>query len=95
MITRKAGAALAAGCTMVIKPSEETPLSAFALGVLAERAGIPPGVLGFVTGDPAAIGAALTSSPVVRKLSFTGSTAVGKLLMRQCADTVGRCRLTQ
>jgi succinate-semialdehyde dehydrogenase/glutarate-semialdehyde dehydrogenase len=90
MITRKAGAALAAGCVMVIKPSELTPLSALALGVLAQRAGIPPGVLQFITGDAPAIGEALTSSAAVRKLSFTGSTAVGKALMRQCAETVKR-----
>ena len=74
MITRKAGPALAAGCTMVLKPSEETPLSAFALAVLAEEAGVPPGVFNVVSGDALAIGATLTASPVVRKLSFTGST---------------------
>ena len=76
MITRKAAAALAAGCVMVIKPSELTPLSALALAVLAERAGIPPGVLGFVTGDAAAIGGELTSNPAVRKLSFTAGPIV-------------------
>ncbi len=90
MITRKAGAALAAGCSMVVKPSEETPLSAFALGVLAEQAGCPDGVLQFIVGDPSAIGAALCESPVVRKITFTGSTRVGKLLMKQSADTVKR-----
>ena len=90
MITRKAAAALAAGCVMVIKPSELTPLSALALGTLATRAGIPSGVLGIITGDAAEIGDVLTSHPIVRKLSFTGSTAVGKLLMRQCAGTVKR-----
>ena len=87
MITRKAGPALAAGCTMVLKPSEETPLSAFALAVLAEQAGIPAGVFNIVSGDAVAIGGALTASPVVRKLSFTGSTRVGKLLAKQSADT--------
>jgi succinate-semialdehyde dehydrogenase/glutarate-semialdehyde dehydrogenase len=94
MITRKVAPALAAGCTVVVKPSEETPLSALALAELAERAGFPPGVLNIVTGlDAAAIGQELTKSPVVRKLSFTGSTAVGKLLMRQCADTVKKISL--
>nr|WP_279610276.1 aldehyde dehydrogenase family protein [Burkholderia gladioli] len=88
MITRKAGPALAAGCTMVLKPSEETPLSAFALAVLAERAGIPAGVFNIVSGDAVAIGGALTESSVVRKLSFTGPTRVGKLLARQSADTL-------
>ncbi|WP_186079031.1 NAD-dependent succinate-semialdehyde dehydrogenase [Burkholderia gladioli] len=93
MITRKAGPALAAGCTMVLKPSEETPLSAFALAVLAERAGIPAGVFNIVSGDAVAIGGALTESPVVRKLSFTGSTRVGKLLARQSADTLKKLSL--
>ncbi|AEA65065.1 NAD-dependent succinate-semialdehyde dehydrogenase [Burkholderia gladioli] len=93
MITRKAGPALAAGCTMVLKPSEETPLSAFALAVLAERAGIPAGVFNIVSGDAEAIGGALTESPVVRKLSFTGSTRVGKLLARQSADTLKKLSL--
>ena len=88
MLTRKAGAALAAGCTMVARPASETPFSALALAVLAERAGIPPGVFNVVTGESGPIGAELTGNPVVRKLSFTGSTAVGKLLMRQCADTL-------
>ena len=88
MITRKASAALAAGCVVVVKPSEETPLSAFALGVLAERAGFPPGTMQFVTGDYEAIGDALTSNDVVRKLSFTGSTEVGKTLAVKCAATV-------
>lgn len=90
MITRKAGAALAAGCTIVIKPAPATPLSALALGALAQQAGIPAGVLNIVTGDAAAIGGELTANPVVRKISFTGSTAVGRLLMRQSADTVKR-----
>jgi len=88
MITRKAGAALAAGCAMVIKPAMQTPLTALALAGLAERAGVPPGVLNVVTGDAKPIGEELCANPVVRKLSFTGSTATGKLLLRQCADTV-------
>ena len=93
MITRKAGAALAAGCTLVIKPAEDTPFSAFALCELAERAGIPAGVINVVTGVPQEIGAELTSNPVVRKLSFTGSTEVGRLLMSQCAPTLKRVSL--
>ncbi len=93
MITRKAGPALAAGCTMVLKPSEETPLSAFALAVLADKAGIPPGVFNVVSGDAVAIGGALTESDVVRKLSFTGSTRVGKLLAKQSADTLKKLSL--
>ncbi len=88
MITRKAGPALAAGCTIVIKPASETPLSALALAELASRAGIPAGVVNVVTGDARAIGGELTRNPVVRKLSFTGSTGIGKLLMAQCADTM-------
>ncbi|CAG9294951.1 NAD-dependent succinate-semialdehyde dehydrogenase [Celerinatantimonas diazotrophica] len=91
MITRKAAPALAAGCTMVIKPSEETPLCALALAQLADRAGIPAGVLNIVVGrDSKVIGETLTSSSIVRKLSFTGSTPVGKFLLQQCADTVKR-----
>jgi len=94
MITRKVAPALAAGCTVVLKPSEETPLSALALAELAQRAGFPAGVLNIVTGmDAPAIGQALTDSKVVRKLSFTGSTEVGKLLMRQCAGTVKKISL--
>ncbi|MFM0502391.1 NAD-dependent succinate-semialdehyde dehydrogenase [Paraburkholderia caffeinilytica] len=93
MITRKAGPALAAGCTMVLKPSEETPLSAFALAVLAEKAGVPPGVFNIVSGDAVAIGGVLTESEVVRKLSFTGSTRVGKLLAKQSADTLKKLSL--
>lgn len=93
MITRKAAPALAAGCTMVLKPSEETPLSAFALGVLAAQAGIPAGVFNIVSGDAIAIGKALTGSDVVRKLSFTGSTRIGKLLAAQCADTLKKLSL--
>jgi succinate-semialdehyde dehydrogenase/glutarate-semialdehyde dehydrogenase len=93
MVTRKVAPALAAGCTMVLKPAEQTPLSALALGVLALEAGIPPGVLNIVTGDPAAIGKTLTDSAVVRKISFTGSTEVGRLLMRQSADTLKKLSL--
>ncbi len=90
MITRKAGPALASGCTMVIKPASQTPLSALALCVLADRAGVPAGVLSCVTGSAREIGGELTSNLLVRKLSFTGSTEIGKLLMKQCADTVKR-----
>jgi len=93
MITRKCAPALAAGCTVVVKPSELTPYSALALVRLAERAGIPPGVLNIVTGRPEAIGAELTANPTVRKLSFTGSTRVGALLMRACSDTIKRLSL--
>jgi succinate-semialdehyde dehydrogenase / glutarate-semialdehyde dehydrogenase len=93
MITRKAAPALAAGCTMVVKPSDLTPLTALALGKLALEAGVPAGVLNVVTGMPDAIGAELTGNPVVRKLSFTGSTRVGTLLMRQCADTIKKLSL--
>lgn len=88
MITRKAGPALAAGCTFVGKPASETPYSALALAVLAERAGIPPGVFNIVTGAAQEIGGEMTSNPTVRKLSFTGSTEIGKALMQQCAGTV-------
>jgi succinate-semialdehyde dehydrogenase/glutarate-semialdehyde dehydrogenase len=93
MITRKCAPALAAGCTVVVKPAEETPLSALALAVLAERAGLPPGVLNVVTGEPRAVGGELTANPKVRKLSFTGSTEVGKLLYGQCAGTVKKISL--
>ncbi|VVE45064.1 succinate-semialdehyde dehydrogenase [Pandoraea eparura] len=93
MITRKVAPALAAGCAIVVKPSELTPLSAFALAELAHRAGIPGGVFQVVTGEARAVGGVLTSHPVVRKLSFTGSTAVGRLLMAQCAPTVKRMSL--
>jgi succinate-semialdehyde dehydrogenase/glutarate-semialdehyde dehydrogenase len=96
MVTRKAAPALAAGCTMVLKPAEQTPLSALAVAELAERAGLPPGVLSIVTGDAEdapEIGRELTSNPTVRKLGFTGSTEVGKLLMRQCADQVKKVSL--
>ncbi|RTZ45413.1 NAD-dependent succinate-semialdehyde dehydrogenase [Candidimonas sp. SYP-B2681] len=88
MITRKAGAALAAGCTIVVKPATATPYSALALAELAVEAGIPPGVFNVVTGSSSVIGAELTSNPLVRKLSFTGSTSVGKQLMAQCAGTM-------
>ena len=93
MITRKVAPALAAGCTIVLKPAELTPLSALALAELAQRAGIPAGVFNIVTGDAKAIGAELCSNPVVRKLSFTGSTPVGKLLMEQCAPTLKKLSL--
>ena len=88
MITRKCAPALAAGCPVVIKPAESTPYCALALAELAERAGFPQGVINVVTGMPQEIGLELTSNPLVRKLSFTGSTVVGKLLMEQCASTV-------
>ena len=93
MITRKVGPALAAGCTIVVKPAELTPLSGFALGVLALEAGLPPGVLQIVAGNAPEIGAALCESPVVRKLSFTGSTGVGRILMQQCAPTIKKLSL--
>jgi len=93
MITRKCGAAIAAGCPVVIKPSEMTPYSAFALAYLAERAGLPKGVLNVVTGDSSEIGAELTANPIVKKIGFTGSTRVGKILMKQAADTVKRVTL--
>jgi succinate-semialdehyde dehydrogenase / glutarate-semialdehyde dehydrogenase len=93
MIARKVAPALAAGCTMVIKPSELTPYSALAMCALAERAGVPEGVVSVVTGDSKPIGAELTSNPIVRKLSFTGSTPVGKLLMQQCASTLKKLSL--
>lgn len=93
MIARKAGAALAAGCPLVVKPAEATPLTALALAALAERAGLPAGVFNVITGDPTPIGGELTANPKVRKLSFTGSTEVGRLLMRQCGDTVKKLSL--
>jgi succinate-semialdehyde dehydrogenase/glutarate-semialdehyde dehydrogenase len=93
MITRKAAPALAAGCSMIIKPAEQTPLCAIALAVLAEEAGVPAGVLQVVTGDARQIGAAMCESPIVAKLSFTGSTEVGRILMRQCADTIKKLSL--
>jgi len=88
MITRKVGPALAAGCTFIVKPAEQTPLSALALAELGERAGVPAGVFNVVTGDAKAIGGELTSNPAVRKITFTGSTAVGRLLLAQSAATV-------
>ncbi len=88
MITRKVGPALAAGCTVVCRPASQTPYSATALAELAERAGLPKGVFNVVTGSAGEMGAELTSNPIVRKLSFTGSTEIGKLLMEQCAGTV-------
>jgi succinate-semialdehyde dehydrogenase / glutarate-semialdehyde dehydrogenase len=93
MITRKAGPAIAAGCTVVLKPASQTPFSALALAELAERAGLPKGVLNVVTGAASEIGAELTSNPTVRKLSFTGSTSVGKSLMAQCAGTLKKLSL--
>lgn len=93
MIARKAAPALAAGCTMVVKPANETPFSALALAELAARAGIPPGVLNIVTGNAVAIGSQFTSHPLVRKLSFTGSTPIGRLLMQQCASTIKKVSL--
>ncbi|MAW88259.1 MAG: succinate-semialdehyde dehydrogenase (NADP(+)) [Phyllobacteriaceae bacterium] len=93
MITRKVGPALAAGCTAVVKPALETPLTAFALAMLAQEAGLPAGVLNVITGDAKAIGKAFCETPDVRTLSFTGSTPVGKLLMRQCASTVKKLGL--
>ncbi|MBC7103837.1 MAG: NAD-dependent succinate-semialdehyde dehydrogenase [Parvibaculum sp.] len=93
MITRKAAPALAAGCTMVVKPATMTPLSAFALAELARRAGIPDGVLSIVTGKASAIGGEMTSNPLVRKVTFTGSTEIGKELMQQSASTVKKVSL--
>lgn len=88
MITRKVGPALAAGCPIVVKPATQTPFSALALAVLAEEAGVPKGVFNVVTGSATAIGGEMTGNPIVRKLTFTGSTAIGKLLMSQCAATI-------
>ena len=93
MITRKAGPALAAGCTVVLKPASQTPFSALALAELAERAGVPKGVFNVVTGSASEIGGELTANPAVKKLSFTGSTEIGKLLMQQCAATVKKVSL--
>lgn len=93
MIARKAAPALAAGCPVIVKPASQTPFSALALAWLADQAGIPAGVFNVVTGPAAEIGAALTASPLVRKLSFTGSTEVGKILMRDCAATVKKVSL--
>jgi len=93
MITRKVGPALAAGCPIVLKPSEATPFSALALAVLAEQAGVPAGVFSVITGRSRDIGAEMTSNPTVRKLSFTGSTEIGRILMRQSADTIKKLSL--
>ena len=93
MITRKAGPALAAGCTMVVKPATETPLTALALAELASRAGVPDGVLSVITGKSSEIGAEMTSNPIVKVITFTGSTEVGKKLMEQSASTVKKMAL--
>lgn len=93
MITRKAGPALAAGCTMVLKPASQTPFSALALAELAIRAGVPAGVFNVVTGSAGAVGNELTSNPLVRKLSFTGSTEIGRQLMEQCAKDIKKVSL--
>ena len=93
MITRKAAPAIAAGCTVVLKPASQTPFSALALAELAERAGVPRGVFNVITGAASEIGAELTANPIVRKLSFTGSTEIGKVLMAQCAGTVKKISL--
>jgi len=93
MITRKVAPGLAVGCTFVLKPAEQTPFSALALAELAERAGIPKGVLNIVTGDPVAIGQEMCASPTVKKVTFTGSTEVGRILMRQSADTIKKLSL--
>ncbi len=93
MITRKAGPALAAGCAMVVKPAPQTPFSAIAMAILAERAGLPTGLFSVITGDAAKIGGVMTASPTVKKMTFTGSTAVGSLLYAQCAPTVKKLGL--
>jgi succinate-semialdehyde dehydrogenase/glutarate-semialdehyde dehydrogenase len=93
MLTRKVGPALAAGCAMVVKPAMQTPFSALAFALLAQEAGVPPGLLSVLTGDAATLGGEFTGNPLVRKLTFTGSTAVGRVLMRQCADTVKKISL--
>lgn len=93
MITRKVGAALGAGCSIVVKPAAETPYSAFALCVLAEEAGVPSGLVSVVTGSASEIGKEMTSNPIVRKLSFTGSTEVGRILMSQCSDQIKKVSL--
>ncbi|MDN5987110.1 MAG: aldehyde dehydrogenase family protein, partial [Hafniaceae bacterium] len=93
MITRKAGPALAAGCTMVLKPASQTPFSALALAELAQRAGIPDGVFNVVTGSASEVGNELTGNPLVRKLSFTGSTEIGRQLMQQCAKDIKKVSL--
>lgn len=93
MITRKVGPALAAGCPIIVRPADATPLSALALAVLAQRAGVPKGIFSVITGSSRAIGAELTSNPTIRKLSFTGSTPVGSMLMAQCAPTIKKLSL--
>ncbi|SFQ15269.1 NADP-dependent succinate-semialdehyde dehydrogenase [Pseudomonas borbori] len=93
MITRKAGPALAAGCTMVLKPASQTPYSALALAALAEKAGIPPGVFSVVTGSASEVGGELTGNPIVRKLTFTGSTEIGRQLMAECAQDIKKVSL--
>ncbi len=93
MITRKAAPAIGAGCPIIIKPAMETPFSAIALAVLAQQAGIPAGIINVITGNPKEIGGELTSNKIVRKISFTGSTHIGKLLMKQCSDTVKKMAL--
>jgi len=93
MLTRKAGPALAAGCAMVVKPATQTPYSALAFALLAERAGVPKGLLSVLTGSASGIGGEMTANPIVRKLTFTGSTEVGRLLMKQSADTVKKLSL--
>jgi len=93
MITRKCAPALAAGCPVVVRPATQTPFSALALAELADRAGIPPGIINVITGPSGKMGAELTGNPIVRKLSFTGSTEVGKLLMEQCSGTVKKVSL--
>ncbi|MEP6969914.1 MAG: aldehyde dehydrogenase family protein, partial [Betaproteobacteria bacterium] len=93
MLTRKAGPALAAGCSMVVKPATQTPFSALAFAELAERAGVPKGLLSVLTGSASQIGGEMTRNPLVRKLTFTGSTEVGRLLMRQSADTIKKLSL--
>src|SRR5579859_1949027 len=93
MITRKAGPALAAGCTMVLKPATATPYSALALAELAERAGIPKGVFSVVTGSASAIGGEMTSNDIVRKVTFTGSTEIGRVLLKQAAESIKKCSM--
>lgn len=93
MLARKVGPAIAAGCTVVCKPAEATPYSGLAWGVLAEMAGIPPGVINVVTGNPAEIGEVMTTHPLVRKVTFTGSTRVGKIILEQCSRTVKKCSM--
>ena len=93
MITRKVAPALAAGCAMVVKPASQTPYSALALAELGERAGFPKGLLSVVTGAAGQIGTEMTTNPIVQKVSFTGSTEIGKVLMEQCAGTVKKATM--